>query len=321
MGKLLIICGSTATGKTRLALYLAKVFSGELVSADSKQVYRGMNIGTGKELPPGSKYITGKGELPGYYLVNGVKIWGYDLVGPKEGFSVGEYLRITGKIMADIYKRKLLPILVGGTGLYIKAQVDGFETTGVPKNDVLRKTIEGRSVDDLYNHLGQLDSVKAASLNISDRKNPRRLIRAIEVAQWKIKHNSKKVTYDEFHDRVNPLFVGLKATNIIIDDIIEARVYKRIDQGFEKEVRNLINKGLSWNSQAMDSLGYKQWQPYFLGEETKKTSIDAWIRAEKAYAKRQMTWFKKDKRINWFDITSATLIDDVEKLVKRWYKD
>ena len=321
MEKLLIICGPTATGKTKMALHLAKVFSGELVSADSRQVYKGMDVGTGKELSPGSKHVKGKGKLPDYYLVNGIKIWGYDLVEPKEGFSVGAYLKITGKVMVDINKRGLLPILVGGTGLYIKAQVDGFETTGVPKDDVLRKTLESRSIDDLYNHLGQLDPVKAASLNVSDRKNSRRLIRAIEVAQWKIKHVDNKITYDESCDRVDPLFIGLKATNDIIDDIIEARVYKRIDQGFEREVRNLIKKGLSWDSQAMDSLGYKQWQPYFLGKETKEVSINAWVRAEKAYVKRQMTWFKKDKRINWFDITSATLRDDIEKLVKRWYKD
>ena len=321
MKKLLIICGPTATGKTRLALYLAKVFSGELVSADSRQVYKRMDIGTGKELSSGSKHIRGKGKLPGYYLVNGIKIWGYDLVEPKEGFSVGEYLRITGKVMADIYKRGFLPILVGGTGLYIKAQVDGLETTGVPRDDMLRKTLKSRSIDDLYNHLGQLDSVKAASLNVSDRKNPRRLVRAIEVAQWKIKHKNKKTTNDESCKRVDPLFIGLKASNTIIDNIIKARVYKRIDQGFKEEVRKIVKGGLSWDSQAMDSLGYKQWQPYFLGKEVKEVSTDAWVRAERAYAKRQMTWFKKDKRINWFDITSTTLIDDVEKLVKRWYKD
>ncbi|MFC1710194.1 tRNA (adenosine(37)-N6)-dimethylallyltransferase, partial [Patescibacteria group bacterium] len=227
--------------------------------------------------------------------------------------------RVIGRI--DIYKRGKLPILEGGTGLYIKAYVDGLSTTSIPANRSLRKSLEGRSVDDLFNQLGQLDPIKAASLNVSDRKNPRRLVRAIEVAQWKVKKKNGVVVDDEFIDKPDSLFIGLKLQEDIVDDIIKDRVHNRINIGFEKEVEALVKGGLSWDSQAMSSLGYKQWRLYFLGKETKEESTKAWIRAERAYVKRQMTWFKRDERIIWFDATSATLIDDVEMLVKRWYKD
>jgi len=178
MNKLLVICGPTATGKTNLAISLAKKNNGDVISADSRQVYRGLDIGTGKDLPKKAKIKFLSGQKYGYYEVGGVKIWGYDFADPRHSFNVSQYLKFTKKIIADIVKRGNLPILVGGTGLYIKGVIDGIPTAEVPKSNRLRKNLEGKTPEELYEMLAQIDSIKAAEMNSSDKKNPRRLMRA-----------------------------------------------------------------------------------------------------------------------------------------------
>jgi tRNA dimethylallyltransferase len=320
MNKLLVICGPTATGKTGLALHLAKVFNGELISADSRQVYKDMDIGTGKDLPKSAKF---KKSLfsPPCYEIDGVKVWGYDLVSPKKDFSVAHYTKLAKKIIKNIWKNNELPILVGGTGLYIKAVIDGIPTANVPKNVDLRKNLRQRSTNELFEILAQLDPIKAASLNISDKKNPRRLIRAIEVAQWMIKPTSKIGKVDKLDlEKDNILFVGVKGTDGEIKKRVKKRVNKRLKQGIIKEIKNLLKKGVKWNHQAMDALGYKQFKQYFEGEKKLDEVKSDWIRDEVKYAKRQMTWFRKDKRITWFDVGKKDYEKKIEKLVGKWYK-
>lgn len=317
--KLLVICGPTSTGKTSLALKLAKKFDGEVISADSRQVYKGMDIGTGKDLPKGAKLKVPWFGKFGYYKIEGVKVWGYDLVSPKRDFSVAQYLTFSEKIIPDILKRKKLPILTGGTGLYIKAVVDGIPTASVPKNEALRKNLSQKSAGELYEILAQLDSMKAGGMNTSDRKNPRRLIRAIEIATWNLKYGRAKFKKKTDLDR-EFLFVGLTAPQKIIFDRIEQRVAERVNGGIEKEIKNLLKHGIKWNDQAMTSLGYSQWQGLFGGEKSKKEVLDRWNQDEKGYAKRQMVWFKKEKRIIWFEITPKNFQKKVEKEVRKWYK-
>ena len=133
MNKLLVICGPTSTGKTTLAIALAKKFNGELISTDSRQVYKGMDIGTGKDLPEGAKFKLPWFQKYGYYEVGGTKIWGYDLADPRHEFSVAQYIKFAERIISDVLKRGKSPVLVGGTGLYIRGVVDGIATAGVPK--------------------------------------------------------------------------------------------------------------------------------------------------------------------------------------------
>ena len=182
MKKLLIVCGSTATGKTSLALTIAKKFDGELISCDSRQVYKRMDIGTGKGLPANSRP-----NREGCYEIGGVKIWGYDIADPKKGFSVAQYIKFARTKIGNIWAEGKLPFLVGGTGLYIKGVVDGIATAEVRPNIKLRKSLIEKRPEELFEILAQLDAAKAGSLNTSDRKNPRRLIRAIEVALSKSK--------------------------------------------------------------------------------------------------------------------------------------
>ncbi len=299
MERLLVICGPTATGKTSLAFKLAKKFNGELISTDSRQVYTGMDIGTGKEW----------GDLP---------TWGYDLVDPKKEFSVSQYLKFAVKKINDIQKRNKLPILVGGTGLYIKGVVDGIPTASVPQNKELRKILEEKSADELYEMLSQIDSTKAASLNFSDKKNPRRLVRAVEVATWMI-DNQHKITNLQLPIYNSVLFIGLTSNKEKLDENINKRVDQRIKMGVKEEVKNLIKNGVNWDNQSMMSLGYRHYRDYFEGAVEEATVIEEWKKDERKYAKRQMTWFKKDKRVVWFDPSSPTYVKNVEKLVKKWF--
>jgi len=299
MNKLLVICGPTATGKTSLGILLAKKFNGEIVSADSRQVYKNMDIGTGKEWG------------------DNVKIWGYDLVSPKDEFSVSKYLRFAQKAILDIEKRGKLPILVGGTGLYIRGVVDGIPTVDVPRNIKLRKNFENLNSDQLYEHLSQIDSFKAGAMNSSDKKNPRRLIRAIEVATWMIDNSKKDLPQNR--KMFDTFFIGLTAPTEFLEKRINKRVADRIDKGFEDEIKKLIDSGVDWNDQSMMSLGYRQWRDFAEGAVDRQSALDEWKKEERKYAKRQMVWWRRDARINWFDISRGQYQEKVEKLVKKWY--
>lgn len=317
--KLLVICGPTSTGKTLLAVKLAKKFNGEIVSADSRQVYKKMDIGTGKDLPNNSKIKFPIFSKYGYYLIDGVKVWGYDLAKPSEEFNVSWYLKFANQIIREIQRRGKLPILTGGTGLYIKGVTHGIPTIDVPKNEKLRSELEKRSAESLYETLSQIDSLKAASLNSSDRKNPRRLIRAIEIAQWKLGNGSVGVVEGGLSNLVSVMQIGLSAPLNFINEKISQRVTQRVEGGIKKEIEGLIKSGIQWESQSMASIGYRQWRDYFEGGVEEDKIIDEWVKEERSYVKRQMTWFKKDKDIIWFDITSREYPNNVEKMVEKWY--
>ena len=319
MKKLLVICGPTATGKTSLALSLARKFNGESVSADSRQVYKGMDIGTGKDLPKNSKFQISKSKMGfknlnlGFYTLSGVRLWGYDLVEPTQDFSVAHYIKIAQKIIENIHKRGKLPILVGGAGLYIKGVVDGIDTADIKQNIKVRRSLEGQNTNDLYNLLVSLDNEKAKQLNESDNKNPRRLIRAIEISFSKIKSHKFKV------NKYNSLHIGLKADKPLLEKRIDHRVVSRIERGMLDEVKSLIKSGVSWNSHSMMASGYKQTKDFLDNKITLKEAIDCWKRVEMQYAKRQLTWFRKDKRILWFDISRRNYLKGIEKSVQEWY--
>ena len=287
MKKLLVICGPTATGKTRLAVYLSKVFDGTVISADSRQVYKYMDIGTGKEKP------------------NGEKILGYDLIEPDEEFSVQKYVAFADKAINKTYKELKLPILVGGTGLYIKAVVDQLEKINIPRNLALREKLAKSPAKELFSILMAKSPSSAAKLNSSDRANPRRLIRLIEISDFGPLPSNQSSSSN--FQKKDVLFVGLTTSGKNLRERIEKRVEERIADGFEKEVEFLKKKGF-WNGAPHVTLGYRQWP-----------DIEKWKLEEFRYAKRQMTWFKKDRRINWFDITEPDWQEKVERLVKKWY--
>lgn len=308
MEKLLVVCGPTATGKTQAGVRLAKKFGGEIVSADSRQVYRGMDIGTGKDL---SAY----GNVP---------VWMLDVVDPKENFSVADYVVLAKGVIADIWDRKKLPILVGGTGFYIKALVDGIDTLGIPPNFQLRKSYEGKITEELFDILFHLNPEVANSLNSSEKKNKPRLIRKIEIEQWGL----EKMVGGGMRDKrslslwdKDTLLVGLIASPQTLRERINKRIDGWIEEGVEDELVKLLAQGVSWDSQSMNAIGYRLWRSYFEDKVTKEEVIRKWKQDEWQYAKRQITWFKRDKRINWFDITQDGWNKKVEEKVGEWYNE
>ena len=331
--KLLVVAGPTATGKTSLAIELAQRLKGELVNADSRQVYRGMDVGTGKDLnkfsifhPPageaGFQFSIKKRLKIGYYLVDKVPIWLLDIVEPDYRFNVSDYLSCALPVIDDIWRRGKLPILVGGTGFYIKALLDGIETLGIKPDWQWREKARKLKLLGLQEMLRKINPERFSKMNQSDRNNPRRLIRAIEVERQlkklKIKNEGLNLK------KRNLLIIGLKAPYRVLYERIDKRVEKRLKQGLLAEIEGLLRKGYGFqNSVLGTTLAYKEWQEYFeegsKSAEVKRKAIERWKYDEHRYARRQMTWFRKEKRINWFDITQKNFSQKVEKMVRKWY--
>lgn len=303
MRKILVICGPTATGKTALAAHLAKsVFggNGELISVDSRQVYKGMDLITGKDRP------------------ERVKIHLIDIVNPDQDFSVSQYYRLAWSVIKKLWKEKKLPILVGGTGFYLKALMEEVVTKDIPPNPKIRQGMGWWEAEKLFDYLQNLDPLKAASLNKSDRHNPRRLIRAIEVAVWRQENPGPLVPKTK--KPVDYLFIGLKTDYPKLYSRIDRRVEERVKKGAEKEVKRLNAAGYSWKNSALGvTIGYREWEDFFRKKASRQQVIEHWKYVEHAYARRQMTWFKKEKRINWFDITPKNWQDKIDTMVKKWY--
>lgn len=296
MNKLLCVVGPTATGKTNLAVSLAKRFDGELLSADSRQVYRYMDIGTGKD----------KASL------KGVSLYMYDVINPDEPFNVTHYKEKTCEYIDDCMKRHKLPILVGGSGLYVKAILHPF-TVRVKPNEVLREKLETHTKFQLQQKLQEVGMTYWDALNTSDRENPRRLIRKIEIALGgETKIQQGETPYDV-------LQIGLTEPLEVLYKQIDERVDERVKQGMIEEIQALLNKGYTWDLPSMSGLGYRQWKPYIDGIATKEEVIRKWKYDEHTYARRQMTWFRKDKTIHWFDRTKEGIEREIESLVRSWY--
>jgi len=330
MNKLLIICGPTAAGKTSLALNLAKEINGELINADARQIYKGMNIGTGKDLPAKSKFKNQNSKIElkddrfriGYYLFNDIPIWLLDIVNPDYRFTVADYLQCVPPVLNNIWQRGHLPILVGGSGFYFRALLEGIETINIKPDWPLRKKLARQTVVALQTMLKKQDKLHYNRMNHSDKNNPRRLIRAIEVAR-KMKQGINKNNWRGIKNelvRKNILMIGVKWPMIALDKRIKKRVQMRLEAGLLAEIKCLLKKGYDFSNSILgETMAYKEWQKYFDGDEKKIDIILAWQRSECQLARRQMTWFKKNKEIQWFDVSLADEVKRLEKTVLSWY--
>ena len=283
MNKILIICGPTGTGKTKLAFALAKKFNGELVSADSRQVYKGLDALTGKDR---SK------EIP---------IWLYDVIDVGQPFSAAHFAFLARRAIDDIHKRKKLPIVVGGTGLYLSALTSTIDTLGIPPNTKLREKLSSFSLDLLQVQLQHVDELRWLQMNQSDQKNPRRLIRAIEIAK------SGKISPQEV-PRYDALWIGLTTTLRTLKQKISKRVRMRWDEAVG-EVQKYLPP----------ILGAGPLLAFLRGDSTKEEALREWVNVEYQYAKRQMTWFRKQKNIQWFNVRDEDFRRNVESSVAQWY--
>ena len=301
MDKILAISGPTATGKTQLAFKLAEKFSGELISADSRQVYKGMDIGTGKEW----------GDVP---------IWGYDLVEPSEEWSASYFVKYAQKIIVDAQQRGKLPIAVGGTGLYISNLLNPPETLNIPPDKKLRVELEKLPVVELQDRLEKINPERFGSMNDSDQQNPRRLVRAIELTTLASKGPTFFKKRSDLIRCSHSLHIALMAPIKEIDRRIETRVRQRIEQGAEQEVRKLIEK-YGWDSALKFTIGYKEWRPRndLDDQGSLEEIIKLWTIHEKQYARRQLTWMAKYSPDKLFNISRLNYYQDIEAYVSQWY--
>jgi tRNA dimethylallyltransferase len=329
MSKLLVVTGPTATGKTQFAYELAKKYGGELISADSRQVYTGMDIGTGKDLPTRLKIadLTTEAQAGAVnyhltpYLFNTVPLWMYDVVTPDAEFSVSHYHSLVKTVIENIILRKKLPIVVGGTGLYVKSILTPLGTLQIPRNDDLRTELETLTLGQLQRTLVRLNPIVWAGMNSSDKSNTRRLIRKIEISAYRDTSSQadKPIGID-----VQSFTVGLTMDLPQLFERIDQRVTQRLNAGMLTEIEQLLANGYTWNMNSMASLGYKEWKQWFIAgssrsQSTKEAIVRKWKLDERKYAKRQLTWFRKQPDIHWFDIGKNDWKDEAMAQIAKWY--
>lgn len=283
--KLVVILGPNASGKTSLAIKLAKKFHGEIVSADSRQVYKGMDIGTGKATKAEQGMVK-------HYLI--------DVAKPTQEFNVSHFKKMAIKTIQKIQQKDNLPFLVGGTGFWIQAVVDNVDFPAVKPNKALRRKLAKYSADKLYKILKQLDKSRAKTI---DKNNPRRLVRAIEIA--KAGHKTKPIKGKPIF---NTLMLGVTHPRKKLYRLIDRRLEKRLKQGLIAEVKRLHRQGVSWQRLYNFGLEYRYVSLYLQGKLTKVQMIEQLKNAIHHYAKRQMTWFQRDKRIRWIKNQKQAII-------------
>jgi len=287
--KLLVIVGPTASGKTSLSIKLAKKFNGEVISADSRQVYRGLDIGTGK--------VT-REEMQGipHHLL--------DVTEPTETYTVSNYVRDGRSAIEQIVSSNKLPIIVGGTFLYIDAVIGKVSVPQVLPNKNLRMELEALSEEDLFLMLKGKDPARALTI---DRNNKRRLLRALEIIETlgSVPRTQTESLYDT-------LTLGITISKEALQKNIHARLFKRLDSGMIEEVQNLLSAGLP--NDRMEDLGleYKYIAQYLQGKISREEMASQIETKSWQYSKRQMTWLKRDEHITWVDPED---IDIIEKRV------
>ncbi|HNU95585.1 MAG TPA: tRNA (adenosine(37)-N6)-dimethylallyltransferase MiaA, partial [Candidatus Paceibacterota bacterium] len=278
--KIIVILGQTATGKSGFAVEVAKKINGEIISADSRQVYKGMDLGTGK--------VTKKemGGIPHFML---------DVISPKnKTFSAGQFQKMAKQKIKEILDKKNIPIICGGTGYYIDSLINSLPFPEVLPNKKLRKELEGESATELFEILKKIDKNRAKNI---DAKNKVRLIRAIEIAQELGEVPKLKKTKKEFET----IKIGLAFPDNELKRRIYKRLIKRIKKGMIKEVEKLHESGVSWKKLESFGLEYRYVSFYLQKKMTKEEMIEKLFSAIWHFAKRQKTWWKKDKEIIWIN--------------------
>lgn len=281
--KIIAIVGPTASGKSAAAIEVAKKFDGEILCVDSRTVYRGMDVGTAK--PPPSPLLKKEGE-------NSVRHYGLDLVNPDEEMNGALFKEYADKVITDIISRGKLPILCGGTGLWFDMILSDFQPPPGP-DKTLRTELEKKTTEELFKKYKELDPIGAEKI---DQNNPRRLIRAIEVCQLTSRPFSEQMKRNE--SPYNVLWLGIDQPRDELNKRIDQRVEEMLKNGLLEEVKNLLDK-YGENVYAMSGIGYRQIIDYLLGRITFFAAVEKIKSDTKAYAKRQRTWFKRNKNIHW----------------------
>ena len=303
--KLCIIAGPTAVGKSNIALQLAKQISGEIISADSAQVYKYLNIGTAK---------ISKDEM------EGIRHYMLDELYPDESFSVALFREKAEKYISEINARGNLPIIAGGTGLYINSLLNSLDFTDSIIDEDFRNELREISIEKgneyVHNMLKDVDEVSYNKLHPNDLK---RVIRALEVFE----HTGKPISYFQFMSKQQPCkyeyaYVCLNMKRSKLYDKIDNRVEKMIKDGLVDEVRNLLDMGYNKDNIALQALGYKEIIDYILGKHPLDEAIYLLKRDTRRFAKRQLTWFRNDERVFWINVDNYSCSDNIVENIIRY---
>lgn len=285
MTELITIIGPTACGKTTFAANLASELDTEIISADSRQIYRTMDIGTGKDL---ADYVVGGRQIP-YHLI--------DIVEPGYKYNLFEYQRDFLKAYEDIKSRNKLPILCGGTGLYVESVLKGYRLTPVPENPELREKLADKSLEELIEILRTYKTLH----NVSDLDTAKRAIRAIEIADHYKNQEKDEVPFP----KINSLVIGLEIDREERREKISRRLRARLEEGMVDEIKNILAKGVDPEDLIYYGLEYKFVTNYVIGRISYEEMVNTLEIAIHQFAKRQMTWFrgmeKRGIKINWID--------------------
>ncbi len=300
MEKVIIIVGPTAVGKTKLSIDLAKRLNTEVISGDSMQVYKGMDIGTGKVTEQE------KENIPHHML---------DILHPDEAFSVAEYQRMVQQKINQINNTDNIPLLVGGSGLYIQAVLYDYIFSEQKRDETLTKELEKRMEAEgnlvLYNELKQLDPTQAAAIHPN---NKRRLIRALETYYTTGKTMSERHAKQQHTPIYEHVLIGLEMDREQLYNQINQRVDQMIEHGLIEEVTYLYEQNYE-HTQAMKAIGYKEIIPYLKGETDLETAVSLLKRNSRRYAKRQYTWFKNKMNIQWYNLSEKKYDTIVEEIM------
>lgn len=298
--KIIIIVGPTAVGKTEYAIKAAQDFNGEIVSADSMQIYKFMDIGSAK--PTSEEQAAAR-----HYLV--------DEIDPRNDFSVAEYSQLAKKYINTIFEKGKLPIVSGGTGLYVNSLVYNMDFASSPKNteqrEYLRNFLEENGPEKLHALLQDADPDAASRIHPN---NTKKVIRAIEAAR----SGNPIPAFDESFRRTDDydyLLIGLNRDRNELYDRINMRVDIMLDAGLEDEIKKLMKLGLSSDNISMKGIGYKEMIAYINGEYSRDEAVELVKRNSRRYAKRQLTWFRRYDDIHWFDLTTGA-VGEYERMKK-----
>ena len=301
--KLLILMGPTAVGKTAVSINLAKKLNGEIISADSMQIYKYMNIGTAK---------IQKDEMDGipHYLI--------DIINPDDNFTVSDFKENANGYIKDINKSNKLPIVVGGTGLYINSLVYNLNFASVAPNNAIRDKLENwanqHGNEYIHNILSQFDKESSERISINDRK---RIIRALEIFETTGKTMSDyNKNFRTTNDDYDLSMICLNMNRDKLYERINHRVDKMLEMGLIDEVKGILDMGYNKNLVSLQGIGYKEIIMYLENEYSLNEAIEKIKQGSRNYAKRQLTWFRRDNRIKWIDVDDYNNVDDLTKAIE-----
>ena len=297
MEKVIVVIGPTSVGKTKMGVALAKKLNGEVISGDSMQVYRQMDIGTAKVTIEEMEGVT-------HHCI--------DILDPKDQYSVHDFQQTVRKQITEITNRGHVPIIVGGTGLYIKAALYDYTFSEMENNhDEINKKYKDYTNEQLYAHLKQIDEESAKILHFNNR---RRVLRAIEIYEQTGQKKSEMINEQEHICLYDAYFVGLTLPRELLYERINLRVDLMMKNGLQGEMESLIKQGLTRENQSMKAIGYKEWFDYFEGKCDLNEVSENIKKHSRQYAKRQYTWFKNQFVVHWYDVCLENFSKTIEEV-------